>query len=426
MLKDFLKINWQFLILCLLVVLIPYGINCWPYAPLWLFLWFYSGEYKKFTLPKQGWFWMFCSFYILHLIGIIYSDQKGDGMDISQSEIGFLYFPVLLSTYSLKKYELQKILRIFCFSNVVVAGYLILRAVYYTLVYHDIIFTYSIFSGFIHPSYSSLYFTFSIAILFLGGFQLSALPKKDFNIKLSVSILLVFGVLFCSSKIGLIALVLLILFLSGYFIVKFKNIYYTSLLLLISFSICFIFIKYVPSPLERFNNVLVDYNNTKGVKYYDLQDFNKQTTTKGLNKRESILARIFIWDAAIPVIKQHLLFGVGPGDATMAMASSAENKGISTFDKYNMHNQYIETQMGLGLLGLLILLLLTFGILIYSIVKKDLLLGILVILVILSCSVESMFRMDYFSLFYSLFAYLFIKANVNKKNYYPEFIATRD
>lgn len=186
-------------------------------------------------------------------------------------------------------------------------------------------------------------------------------------------------------------------------------------------------------PMLRLDALVNTYEYTKGMDYYDLQDFNKESIAKGLNQQESTLARIFIWNSAIPVIKSHLLFGVGTGDAISSMVSYDKNIGLDTLENnqmnnvsgkehlflsvvyshsnYNMHNQYIQTQIELGLPGFFLLLFLTFGVLVFSFIKKDLLLGIFSILIILNFIVESMFQWDYFVLFFSAFLYMFIKVN---------------
>jgi len=191
----------------------------------------------------------------------------------------------------------------------------------------------------------------------------------------------------------------------------------------------------------RLNALVNAYKKTKEMNYYSLNDFNKETIEKGLSQKESVLARIFVWNSAISIIKQHVLFGVGPGDVSDALISYDKSNGLDTLQKYdthnnpelqhlflygvyhyqeyNMHNQFLETIVGLGLPGLSILLLLTFGILIFCFIKKDLLLGVFSFLIIINFSVESMLQMDYFSLFFSLFLYMFIKVNTIAKYKVP-------
>jgi O-antigen ligase len=409
------KLNWQVLFLCAIVALLPFGISCWPVAYLWLFLWFFSGEYKKFKLPTNIWFWGLCGFFLLHIVGYYYSTDKVIAYGIAVELAGFAILPVVLSTYSLTKTEFKEILRIFCFSNVFLATYLILRALFYNVILGEPIYTYTLFSRFLHPTYSSFYMILSLLVLFLGGFQLSNEPRKDFLLKLASSAILVIAVLFCSPKIALLTLAFTILFLCVYFIIKFKKLYYTLAFLLILSGISFVFVKIVPFPVERIDNFIEDYKTTKTMKFQTLEDLNIEVFAKGLNERESTLARIFIWGSAWPVVKNHLIFGVGPGDVSTAMFSKAEVKGLYAFKYYNMHNQFLETQMGLGLLGTLLLLFLTIGPLIYAFIKRDPLLGMLSAIIILYFCVESMLRMSYFTFFFPLFLYLFILSYNDKR-----------
>jgi O-antigen ligase len=426
--------NWQFLYLCLLGAFIPYGITYAPYIFIGVFLWFYFGEFKKIKFPKTGLFILFFCFFILHCIGILYSNNKSMAINPALTKIGFVFFPILLNTYTLNNVEFRKILHVFCFSNIIVAVLLITRALASSIFFHSPLYTYSLFSWFIHPSYCAFYMVFSIAILYLTEFKTAKSPQNDLLIKLVFTTLLVIAILFCSSKMGVITLALTVLFLSIYFMVKLKSFFYSFFFILLLSGICFIFVVYIPSPIQRLNAMVNDYTTTQKIGYSDLHDFNKQTLSKGLNQRESGLARIFIWNAVKPVIKKHLLFGVGTGDVINSMVISAQDEGLDTINNkfipepqenlflygvyrapnYNMHNQFIETQMGLGLPGTVVLWLLTFGTLIFSFLKRNLLLSIFTCLIILNFFVESMFQWDYFCLFYSLFLYMFIEAKENK------------
>ncbi len=268
-------------------------------------------------------------FFLLHIAGYYYSTDKVIAYGIAVELAGFAILPVVLSTYSLTKTEFKEILRIFCFSNVFLATYLILRALFYNVILGEPIYTYTLFSRFLHPTYSSFYMILSLLVLFLGGFQLSNEPRKDFLLKLASSAILVIAVLFCSPKIALLTLAFTILFLCVYFIIKFKKLYYTLAFLLILSGISFVFVKIVPFPVERIDNFIEDYKTTKTMKFQTLEDLNIEVFAKGLNERESTLARIFIWGSAWPVVKNHLIFGVGPGDVSTAMFSKAEVKGSS-------------------------------------------------------------------------------------------------
>jgi hypothetical protein len=411
--KDILKIKWQFFVLLLLSAVFPYGTKVWPIIIIGIVFWIYKREYRKINLRQQGWwFWAYITLFLLYIIGFFHSNNKMVALDIIQGNIGFLLFPLILNNYSLTKQEFKTILMTFCFSNIIISSYLIIRVLFNTLFFGTPISTYSQYSIYMNPSYFSLFLIFSICLLFIGGFKLSENPPSDLMNKLLLSTILIISVLFCCSKIGYIFLALLIPFLVGY-ILKAGSYKHTLLFLLISCCTCFLFIRSVPTPMQRFRNMKYDYVSTKGLDYLDTRLLSAKATEIGINKKESTLARLFIWGSAWPVIKQNCLCGVGTGDVSNSMSASAKEKGINFLDNYSMHNQYIETQLGLGLFGLFVFLLLTLGVFIYSLLKRDLLFSIFSMLFIMTSFVESVLVSDYFCLFFSLFLYLFLKMNTD-------------
>jgi O-antigen ligase len=417
MFKKINNINWQYFFLILLSSLIPTGINLLPFIALWAFFWVYTGEYKRFKLPRtMDWFWIFSLFFLLNLIGIFYSENITRAMSLTQAKIVFLLVPVLISNYTVKRNELREILLVFCFSNLFISFYLICRAFFFALALPDPIYTYSNFSIFTHPSYASLYMAFSIAALFLAGFNLSAVQRNDFLVKVFMAFILVIGVLFCSSKIGFITLTLTLLYLVIYFIIKTRLIRYAivfSILLLCTF---FIFIKAVPGPMGRLANVILVYKNINDVNLNNIENIKTRTSAKGMNQRESTLARIFIWNSSIEVMRKNLFFGVGTGDVNDELLTSFENNHLYSFlnGNLNAHNQYIETELAIGLPGLFILAFLTIGVFIYGFFKKNILLCVFLALFILNFFVESMLNVLGPCLFFSLFFFLLVKVNLSE------------
>ena len=74
---------------------------------------------------------------------------------------------------------------------------------------------------------------------------------------------------------------------------------------------------------------------------------------------ESNSERLIVWKAGIEVIKEHPVFGVGTGDVKDALLSEyqKENKVLVYNMRLNAHNQYLQTYIALGILGVLLLLI---------------------------------------------------------------------
>src|SRR5690606_29888237 len=74
---------------------------------------------------------------------------------------------------------------------------------------------------------------------------------------------------------------------------------------------------------------------------------------------ESVLARIVVWDIAIQEVKKHP-FGVGTGDVKDHIIQKYKENKLDQFAeiKLNPHNQYLQTGVSIGWIGILLLILL--------------------------------------------------------------------
>ena len=75
------------------------------------------------------------------------------------------------------------------------------------------------------------------------------------------------------------------------------------------------------------------------------------------NNTASTKARIILWNSTIDFVKEHP-FGVGTGDVKDELVKMYESKGMIVFaeKKMNPHNQYLQTAVSIGLLGMLSLI----------------------------------------------------------------------
>lgn len=118
--------------------------------------------------------------------------------------------------------------------------------------------------------------------------------------------------------------------------------------------------------------------------------------------------RILIWKNAWNVAVEHLPFGTGTGDVRDELNRAYETNGLMALQKrnYNAHNQYLETLIGVGILGLLSLLSIFFLSFIGGIKKRDILLPVFVVMVLFFLLFESMLERkaggDFIALFLAL------------------------
>ncbi|MDC1203379.1 O-antigen ligase family protein, partial [Crocinitomicaceae bacterium] len=75
---------------------------------------------------------------------------------------------------------------------------------------------------------------------------------------------------------------------------------------------------------------------------------------------ESNTSRLLMWSTSIDVFKEFPFAGVGTGDYDDVLTKKNESYGNSgvAMHRYNSHNQFLNTMVQLGLLGLVVLIML--------------------------------------------------------------------
>jgi O-antigen ligase len=133
-------------------------------------------------------------------------------------------------------------------------------------------------------------------------------------------------------------------------------------------------------------------------------------------KFNSATYRLAEWRCAVDVVQENPWFGTGIGDYKSALLNSyAENKfwkGLE--EKFNAHNQYLETTLAIGFLGLMLLLYVVFVYVRHTLRHKDYVLLAGLAFFVLSMLTESMLERAWatvlFCVFFPLFAALSPKA----------------
>ena len=104
--------------------------------------------------------------------------------------------------------------------------------------------------------------------------------------------------------------------------------------------------------------------------------------------------RVLAWECGAKATRGHLLFGYGSGDYMPHLVNAFEQRGYTRAIDigYNTHNEYIETILQTGLLGLAMLLFMLFAPMVTALCKNSRnLLTVLVIIIISSlCVFEAM------------------------------------
>lgn len=296
------------------------------------------------------------SFFFYYMVSVIYSDNKDVAWSGVVLKSSFLYFPVL---FSLTKWDVIKTKRLLDFF---ILGCLLNLLLSYITVAQEILimieegqqintidYTHSSLSFSFHPSYISMYVNvaiiFNSIILFSSSFSES---KMVVNLRIVSQILFSIFVIMLSSKSGLLTWFVAAGGSVIYLIIKTKQYFKSSIIIIVLgalFMITFNNFSIIGGRMNKMVNTIAksEYKNEK-------QEYN------------STGSRIGIWSASIELIMENSLFGVGVGDAKEVLMDKYLVSGLEQFHKlkHNSHNQFLDTGIAIGVIGIVLLLSILF------------------------------------------------------------------
>ena len=409
-----LPLHPRLAILCIILC----GIN-------WLMSGAFLRNFKSLLKPIPL---LFIGFYFLHLVGMLYTANLGEGIRRLETKLPLLIFPLILFSFPIK-YSLPRFLKFQkkirkddsktdekSISYILISYVLgCLTASLYST-WFAVIKSFTLeenwmfyrklgsFLGF-HPTYFSMYlsFAFFIVLFFLVK------DYKTFSQKNKFSLILLSGwfflfILLLSSRMTIFATALILG--TSFLIWMYLN---KKLWKGIVISFCGIILFGVS--LKTLPGLKIRTNAT-------IQRIEKQTKKKGVSD-----PRVNLWSAALAMINQNPIIGTGTGDAQDELVKiyKKNNYERELQDNYNPHNQYLQTTVTLGIIGGILLsayLCLPFWI---GFSQRDYLYLLFLALVILSFLTESILQTQrgtlFFGFFHSLFSMriLITKDKVNKK-----------
>jgi len=341
-------------------------------------------EFPKLLLLPIG-------FYLLHIVSSLMSSNVYEAKFDLEVKFSFLLLPIVFGFQKQQgKDDLINLLRLFVHATTLSTVVLLLINIGRYFQNGKFLF-YNDYSNLLHPSYLSMYLIFNLLVVVY-----LFIHKKEKPLYLIISTLISFLTLFIAeSKAGQLSALIVIIFIAFKLIPsKFKKVAVLS-----SFALIFIF-GYFAKDSKRFSFFV------KNMEHYS------QIKAHPEKIKESTALRILAWSASIDVIKRHPVFGVGSGDIKDELSEVyAKRKYNKPLEMHmNSHNQYLETTVGQGFIGLIALLLM-FLLPLFYIHSDSLLLQGFILLIMLSIFVESMFNTQagviFITFFYSLLiAYL--------------------
>lgn len=400
--------------------------------------WLLEGSFKDKWLQfkKQVLAHHFITLYVAYLAGLIYSVNIHQGMFELEKKMALFLMPLLLGTSPrMPLKDLHLVFKAFVFSCTLATLFCFVYAIYrnyqedytlsylYNAIFHDIhvpngytylnywYFTYELFASAVkmHPVYLSMYIVFDSCLIVYLWWNKPELTKKK---RLMVLVLLMYNflvILLLSSRTQLFSYILL-----GTIFLLYQS-YLSGKMLR---SILFMLTMYAAGlAIILFNPVLKER----------FIDSNKPKTHFTDNKYGAggLSLRMYKWRYAMETIKKSPLIGTGTGDAQdeLQLTYKKHDFSIAYDERYNAHNQFLQTFLELGIVGLFLLCLGFFTPLYLAVKRRRWLYVVFILVFLISCLTESMLEANkgivFYAFFNSLFAFYFMHNEEDLKQVDP-------
>lgn len=295
-------------------------------------------ESIKSSLPIQ----LLIAFYLLHILGLLYSQNMDNGLFVLEKKMALLVFPLLLfpAWQNLPSDERStlpfRIGVITIFSSIAFLVLAVIKALFNNdaLAFHR-----DYFASIPYVFYSIYFATGSLLLL-------NSLYDRWQNSKAKIPVLLLFVVyslgmlVLISSKTGILAYVTGL----GYFLYKrlpSRRMFYASVAGLILSSV--LLLAAYPTTLNRFLELSKNLTVVKEDTLTDPEEFT------GLN------LRLYFWKSSITQLWEdnRLIAGIGTGDGQdyLNMVYAKHHLDKYGYTDFDAHSQWIMTLLQLGLLG---------------------------------------------------------------------------
>lgn len=317
---------------------------------LWISVWMLEGNLKdKFNMlvKNQAFFWALSSVFWVQLIGLFLSVDLNNGWFQIEKKLSLFIFPLVLATVSFSKQDFFKILNAFCYGALIAGALCIIRSfALYSSSGDPNLFFYKSFSYFMHPSYFGMYINTACLVLLVkihDSFSNGASnQKKAFSILLLCFAFILIILINSKAAILTLGIVLILYFLK---ILLFDKKGKAFLFLSISMIIIFLsLVFFFPKPVDRIS-----------LAYESLKNKDNITTAEDTNGTR---LRLMIWEEALDLVKEKPILGYGTGSSKSILTEKYKQKGMSFAEKgkYNAHNQFLQSGIENGILGIISLL----------------------------------------------------------------------
>lgn len=378
-----------------------------PIMILWLICWIFENYQKLSNIKKSGiqyslLFIFSISYYLWQCAGLIYSDDIEMGLSNIFGRISMMIFPiVLILPGESVKSRLKFLLNVFAFSTFIYLVFCYGFAAYRSISVVDgewiinphpqeIWLNYFYGAELMiktHPSYFSMYALLSLFISFEQAFD-NGQDKRRRIMWFIIGLILLISQYFISSRAGILISLILV---PVYFMNKLRKIRFARI------GIIVLFLALIPVILK---NQRVDYF------------FGKVLNTQVDYERKED-PRFKIWESSVTLVKKNILLGVGIGDVRneLVLQYIKDGEEEMAHERYNAHNQFLETMLESGLVGFLLFISVFATMSYIAVSERNILYGYYILIVLLFFMFETVLYRLAGITFFSIFSFLLLYYN---------------
>lgn len=338
------------------------------------------------SLPA-GWMVVF---YLIHLIGIGYTENMVDGAFDLQVKLSYLILPLAFWLYPIQSNQTKALQKGFVAGLLLISLWSLINSSFAYLTDLDVLHFYGgSFIQHMHRGYFALYVLLGLGMLAVGSLDTTPI-KQGKLIKSVIGIILVITLFLTNAKMALIIGLLLAIFIGIQSLLKAENKMRNGLLLGLALIIAIGAAISSPQIRGRFEMAWEAFQEKDHIDKTEVA---------------STHVRILIWQSAWELITEAPIAGYGTGDIKDVLRAQNKSHGFTGAVERNLnpHNQYLQTGIALGLLGLIPLI----GGILISIVRafttRDRLTGLLYLIITLAMLTESILEVHAGVMFAAIF-----------------------
>lgn len=333
------------------------------------------------------WPLLFSSFYFLHLFGMLYTHNTAEGLLDLETKLTFLLLPPVLFAMPFREAtDRAKVLQAFLAGCITATLYAYTCASLLYLRTGLNAFYYEYLSGYVnaHPSYLAIYLIFALFLVLekMGREMEHWSWQKKGLYALLIGHFIIFIFLLTARMQLLVCIFLLAVSLMWYMTLRGKR--WQGLL-------AFLLFLTVSGGLS----LAMPYTRMRLLNAYQ----------QALDPSVAPNVRVPIWRAGWELFRDSPLIGHGTGDVQDNLERLYARDGVTKALEYhyNAHNQFVQTSIALGLLGLLCLLSILFLPLLMAIRREKYIYAFFLGLIALSLLTECILEREQGILFYAFF-----------------------